>query len=132
MLAPADRIEVEGVPVFDYRVYPVANSIADKLCGIIETHDGRPSSRVKNLVDLLIYATNEDLDGDELCHWCRLEARVRGDRATAAVLRAGGMAEALLEELREARERHGAGCGTLEPGCRRAARCKDARSRAQR
>ena len=78
MLTPADRIEVEGVPVFDYRVYPVANSIADKLCGIIETHGGRPSSRVKDLVDLLIYATNEDLHGDELCRWCRLEARVRG------------------------------------------------------
>ena len=78
LLTPADRIEVEGVPVFDYRVYPVANSIADKLCGIIETHGGRPSSRVKDLVDLLIYTTNEDLDGDELCHWCRLEARVRG------------------------------------------------------
>ena len=72
------RIEVEGVPVFDYRVYPIVNSIADKLCGIIETHDGRPSSRVKDLVDLLIYTTNEDLDGDELCRWCRLEARVRG------------------------------------------------------
>ena len=78
LLTPADRIEVEGVPVFDYRVYPIANSIADKLCGIIETHDGRPSSRVKDLVDLLIYATNEDLDGDGLCRWCRLEARVRG------------------------------------------------------
>ena len=78
LLTPADRIEVEGVPVFDYRVYPIVNSIADKLCGIIETHDGRPSSRVKDLVDLLIYTTNEDLDGDELCHWCRLEARVRG------------------------------------------------------
>lgn len=78
LLTPADRIEVEGVPVFDYRVYPVANSIADKLCGIIETHGGRPSSRVKDLLDLLIYATNEDLHGDELCRWCRLEARVRG------------------------------------------------------
>ncbi len=28
-------IEVEEVPVFDYKVYPIANSIADKLCGII-------------------------------------------------------------------------------------------------
>lgn len=77
-LTPADRLEVEGVPVFDYRVYPIANSIADKLFGIIETHDGRPSSRVKDLVDLLVYATTENLDGDELCHRCRLEARVRG------------------------------------------------------
>ena len=28
-------IEVEEVPVFDYKVYPIANSIANKLCGII-------------------------------------------------------------------------------------------------
>ena len=78
VLTPADRIEIEGVPVFDYRVYPIANSVADKLCGIIEMHDGRPSSRVKDLVDLLVYATNQNLDGDDLRHWCRLEARARG------------------------------------------------------
>ena len=78
VLTPADRIEVEEVPVFNYKVYPIANSIADKLCGIIEMHNGRPSSRVKDLVDLLVYATNENLNGNELCHWCRLEARVRG------------------------------------------------------
>lgn len=33
---------------------------------------------MKCLVDLLVYATTENLDGDDLCHWCRLEARVRG------------------------------------------------------
>lgn len=27
-VTPADRIEVEGVPVFDYRMYPIANSMA--------------------------------------------------------------------------------------------------------
>ena len=78
VLTPADRIEVEGIPVFDYRIYPIANSIADKLCGIVEVHDGRPSSRVKDLVDLVVYATTEQLDGDDLCYRCGLEARVRG------------------------------------------------------
>ena len=78
LVTPADRITVEGIPVFDYRVYPLVNSIADKLCAILETHNGRPSSRVKDLVDLLVYATTEDADGSELCKWCCLEARVRG------------------------------------------------------
>ena len=78
VLAPADRIDLDGVPVFDYRIYPLANSISDKLCAILETHDGRPSSRVKDLVDVLIYIRSEDFDGSELCGWVELEARARG------------------------------------------------------
>ena len=35
IVTPADRIDVAGVPMFDYRVYPLANSLADKLCAMV-------------------------------------------------------------------------------------------------
>ena len=74
IVTPADRIDVAGVPMFDYRVYPLANSLADKLCAMVETHDGKPSSRIKDLVDVAIYATTVDIDGGELCRRVRSEA----------------------------------------------------------
>ena len=77
-MTPADRIDVAGVPMFDYRVYPLANSLADKLCAMVETHDGKPSSRIKDLVDVAIYATTVDIDGGELCRRVRSEAGARG------------------------------------------------------
>ena len=64
--------------MFDYRVYPLANSLADKLCAMVETHDGKPSSRIKDLVDVAIYATTVDIDGGELCRRVRSEAGARG------------------------------------------------------
>lgn len=53
------------------------NSLADKLCAMVETHEGRPSSRVKDLVDVSIYATSVDIDGSDLCKQVRTEAAVR-------------------------------------------------------
>lgn len=78
VVRPADRIDVADIPTFDYRVYPVANSLADKLCAMVEKHDGRPSSRIKDLVDVAVYATTTDLVGSELCKWVHSEASVRG------------------------------------------------------
>lgn len=58
VVTPADRIEVDGLVSFDYPVYPAERAIADKVCGIVECHRGRPSSRVKDLVDIVVYARN--------------------------------------------------------------------------
>lgn len=58
VITPADRIEVDGLISFDYPVYPAERAIADKVCGIVERHKGRPSSRVKDLVDIVVYARN--------------------------------------------------------------------------
>ena len=92
LVTPADRLNIEGIPVFDYRIYPLVNSIADKLCAILETHDSRPSSRVKDLVDLLIYVMTEDVDGSELSKWVHMESRVRGDWAAVCVCRSKAVA----------------------------------------
>lgn len=70
-ISPADRIEVDGLETCDYLVYPVEAALADKLCGIVETHGGRASSRVKGLVDIAVYAVTSKVDG------ARLQSRLR-------------------------------------------------------
>ena len=65
-LTPADRIEVTGLVECDYPVYPVTRGMADKVCGIMETHNGRPSSRVKDLVDLVVYLVTESFPAAQL------------------------------------------------------------------
>jgi hypothetical protein len=65
-VCPADRIVVRGIEGCDYLVYPVEAALADKFCGIVERHQGRPSSRVKDLVDVAVYATTCDADGAKL------------------------------------------------------------------
>lgn len=77
VVTPADRIQVDGVEVCDYLVYPVESALADKLCAMVERHDGRPSSRVKDLVDVLVYATTCTVDGGKLTASIRQEAGVR-------------------------------------------------------
>ncbi len=77
-LTPADRLDIAGLPVCDYPVYPVEAAMVDKLCGIVERHGGRPSSRVKDLVDLVVYAAREGVDGDELESRLRRETAARG------------------------------------------------------
>lgn len=57
-IAPADRVEIAGIKSYDYLVYPAEKAIADKVCGILERHENRPSSRVKDLVDIVVYAHN--------------------------------------------------------------------------
>lgn len=77
-ITPADRIAVRGIPECDYPVYPSCRAVADKVFGICERHGGRPSSRVKDLVDIVVYALSESFDADELASALANEARARG------------------------------------------------------
>lgn len=76
-LTPADRIEVSGLVECDYPVYPVTRGMADKVCGIMETHNGRPSSRVKDLVDLVVYLVTESFPAVQLRADLRRELAIR-------------------------------------------------------
>lgn len=76
-IVPKDRIEVEGVETFDYVVYGVEDALADKLLGIVEEFDGRPSSRVKDLVDILVYASTCTVDAAELSKRVHRESSLR-------------------------------------------------------
>lgn len=77
LITPADRIEVSGIETFDYLVYPVENALADKLCALSERHEGRASSRVKDLVDIAVYATTCQIDGGKLQKAVRRELSAR-------------------------------------------------------
>lgn len=44
------------LPVHPYRLFPIADQIAEKVTATMGTYAGRPSSRVKDLVDLVTIA----------------------------------------------------------------------------
>ncbi len=78
LITPVSRLEIKGIPVFDYSVYPVVYSIADKVCATLQLYPGdRPSSRVRDLVDLVTYISKERLDGTALAYRIEREARLR-------------------------------------------------------
>ena len=78
-IAPANRVRVEGLESCDYLVYPLPDQLADKLCAIMETQPGGwPSSRMKDLVDVVYYATNVTLALKDLARAIECECRKRG------------------------------------------------------
>lgn len=76
-VSPADRIDVKGLDTCDYLVYPVGAALADKFCALAERHNGRASSRVKDLVDIVVYTLTCDIDGTDLQARLRREMAVR-------------------------------------------------------
>lgn len=69
LVEPANRLRLRRPLVtFPYRLYPVVDQIADKVCATMDTHypGGLPSSRVKDLVDLVMLAGTQKVDLDEL------------------------------------------------------------------
>ncbi len=77
IVTPADRLDIDGLPVYDYRIYRVECALADKLLAITEMHDGRPSSRVKDLADIVVYAKTCEVDGRTLVEQVIREAAAR-------------------------------------------------------
>lgn len=53
---PANRLKLPRLASTGYRLYPVVDQIADKVCATVADHSGKPSSREKDLVDLVILA----------------------------------------------------------------------------
>ena len=76
-VSPKARLAVGDLPVFDYLLYPIENVIADKVCATYETHGGRPSSRVKDLVDLGVISLTETVDGSRALVQLALELKLR-------------------------------------------------------
>lgn len=69
LVEPANRLRL-GRPLVThpYRLYPVADQIADKVCATMDSYgeDRLESSRVKDLVDLVVLARTQKVDLDEL------------------------------------------------------------------
>lgn len=50
----------------DYRVYPLVCVVADKLCAVMERHGGRPSTRFRDPVDLVLIARTYPIEAGPL------------------------------------------------------------------
>lgn len=50
---PLTSIEILGQERAPWRAYPLVDHVADKVCAIVERYDGRPSTRFKDLIDLV-------------------------------------------------------------------------------
>ena len=64
--APASALDLPRLVGFEYRLYPVVDQIADKVCATMQRYDDRPSSREKDLVDIVVLAVTQDIDGTAL------------------------------------------------------------------
>lgn len=63
---PANRLTLPRLVSYPYRLYPVADQVADKVCATIADYSGRPSSREKDLVDLVVIAVTQTVDAASL------------------------------------------------------------------
>lgn len=76
---PVNSLAVKGIDTPRYLVFPVVNSIADKVVATMLPYpNGSRSSRVKDLVDLVRYVLSEELIGDRLHEAVRSEFCLRG------------------------------------------------------
>lgn len=64
--APATALNLPRLISNPYRLYPVVDQLADKVCATMADYDGRPSSREKDLVDIVVFAITQDIDGTAL------------------------------------------------------------------
>lgn len=74
---PASALDLPRLVGFDYRLYPVVDQIADKVCATMHHYGGRPSSREKDLIDLVVLAVTHDVDGTALSTAVATEIRRR-------------------------------------------------------
>lgn len=63
---PATALNVPRLSGNPYRLYPVVDQIADKVCATVAEYGDRPSSREKDLVDLVVFAVTQDIEGTSL------------------------------------------------------------------
>lgn len=74
---PASGLALPRLTSHPYRLYPVVDQIADKVCATMADYHGRPSSREKDLVDLVVLATTQDISGHALQTAIAHETRLR-------------------------------------------------------
>lgn len=74
---PAHTLDLPKLPSSDYRLYPIVDQIADKVCATLALYNGRSSTREKDLIDLVIIAATYDVCEDKLRRALEVEAGVR-------------------------------------------------------
>lgn len=76
-MQPASGLALPRLANHEYRLYPVVDQIADKVCATMQTYGSRSSSREKDLVDLVVLANTQEVDGSALVGAISTEARRR-------------------------------------------------------
>ena len=74
---PANRLHIDRLQTVPYRLYPVESQCADKICAIMEIVGNQPSTRVKDLVDLVILVQTQPIDMHSLREGLRRECALR-------------------------------------------------------
>ncbi|MFI9569991.1 nucleotidyl transferase AbiEii/AbiGii toxin family protein [Microbispora rosea] len=74
---PTLTLDIPGLVRPPYRLYPLADTVADKVMAILEDHSGRPSTRFRDLVDLVLIARSRSLQADALSTALTSEAQRR-------------------------------------------------------
>lgn len=74
---PANRLHLPRLVTTDYRLYPIVDQIADKVCATMTTYNGAHSSREKDLVDIVVIATTHPLRAATLAKAIDTERRRR-------------------------------------------------------
>ncbi len=77
VIAPVSRIEIDGIKTFRYLTNTAENRIAEKVCATMQDYNGRPSSRVKDLADLVTSMLNEEVNASKLSQLISVECRLR-------------------------------------------------------
>ncbi|MDK1039571.1 MAG: nucleotidyl transferase AbiEii/AbiGii toxin family protein [Actinomycetota bacterium] len=75
---PIELFEVPGLQSTSYRTYPISDQIADKYSAIVSTYSGRPSTRYRDLVDLVVIARTQPVEARLLSKALSSEHRRRG------------------------------------------------------
>lgn len=64
LVSPVNRLDIAGLPIYDYALQTIEERIADKVCAMMQIYDGATSSRVKDLVDLVVSKLTDVVDAD--------------------------------------------------------------------
>lgn len=74
------RVGLADVPQADYRVWPLVDHIADKVAATLDTYgdQARSSTRIKDLIDLVILARSSHVEADALHRAIETQSRRRG------------------------------------------------------
>lgn len=78
LIEPANALHLPRLKSNLYRVYPVVDQVADKVCATLMLYSGSPSTRQKDLVDLVVFARTHDINGIALRIAIETEAGRRG------------------------------------------------------
>jgi len=87
VIEPVNRIDLPRLTTFPYHLYPVERQIADKVYATIAEYSSGPSSREKDLVDLVVIANTQMVDATRVRKAIMTEARIRGLGQVVELLR---------------------------------------------